>query len=203
MAQTVLITLTTAGTDTGPFDLFSNADSYVTAFENNVPKASLVSGYTSTAVPDLATIIRVKSDSACTNYIDLPIVTTTTTTSTSSTTTTSTSSTTTTTTSTSSTTTTTTTTVPPTTTTTTTSAPRYPFAGSGYSTISENDACSDAVLNNRTLISDCAVITVGCVIFTNLNDPLLGQSFVLIGGEGNFDVDPLTGVVTAVSAIQC
>ena len=78
MAQTVLITLTTAGTDPGPFDLFSDADSYVTAFENNVLKASLVSGYTSTLVPDLATIIRVKSDSLCTNYIDLPIVTTTT-----------------------------------------------------------------------------------------------------------------------------
>jgi hypothetical protein len=198
MAQTVLITLTTAGTDTGPFDLFSNADSYVTAFENNVPKASLVSGYTSTAVPDLATIIRVKSDSACTNYIDLPIVTTTTTTTTVAPPTT-----TTTTTVAPPTTTTTTTTVPPTTTTTTTLSPRYPFAGSGYSNLNENDACSDAVLNNRTLISDCAVITVGCVIFTNLTNPLLGQSFVLIGGEGNFDVDPLTGVVTAVSAIQC
>ena len=197
MAQTVLITLTTAGTDTGPFDLFSDADSYVTAFENNVPKASLVSGYTSTLVPDLATIIRVKSDSLCTNYIDLPIVTTTTTTSTSSTTTT--------TTSTSSTTTTTTTTVPPTTTTTTTAAPVYPFTGSGYSAISENDACSDAIANNRTLVSDCATIVPGCVIFTNPlgTNPLLGQSFVLIGGQGNFDIDPLTGVITAVSAIQC
>ena len=195
MAQTVLITLTTAGTDTGPFDLFSDADSYVTAFENNVLKASLVSGYTSTLVPDLATIIRVKSDSLCTNYIDLPIVTTTTTTSTSSTTTTSTSSTTTTT----------TTTVPPTTTTTTTSAPRYAFSGSGYSNVNENGACSDAILNNRTLTSDCAVITVGCVIFVNAlgTNPLLGNSYVLIGGSGNFDLDPLTGVVTGVSAIQC
>jgi hypothetical protein len=187
MAQTVLITLTTAGTDTGPFDLFSDADSYVTAFENNVPKASLVSGYTSTLVPDLATIIRVQSDSLCTNYIDLPIVTTTTTTSTSSTTTT------------------TTTETPTTTTTTTTAAPVYPFTGSGYSTISENDACSDAIANNRTLVSDCAAIVPGCVIFTNPlgTNPLLGQSFVLIGGQGNFDIDPLTGVITAVSAIQC
>jgi hypothetical protein len=167
MAQTVLITLTTAGADTGPFDLYSDADSYVTPFENNVPKASLVSGYTSTVVPDLATIIRVKSDGTCTNYIDLPIVTTTTT--------------------------------------TTTAAPRYPFSGSGYSNISENDACSDAILNNRTLVSDCAVIAPGCAIFTNPlgTNPLLGESYVLIGGQGNFDVDPLTGVVTAVSAIQC
>lgn len=82
MAQTVLITLTLAGTDTGPFDLYSDADAYVTPFENDVPKASLVAGYTSVLVPDLATIIRVQSDSLCTNYIDLPIVVTTTTTTT-------------------------------------------------------------------------------------------------------------------------
>jgi hypothetical protein len=167
MAQTVLITLTTAGADTGPFDLFSDADSYVTPFETGIAKVALTSGYTSSLVPDLATIIRVQSDSVCTNYIDLSIVVTTTT--------------------------------------TTTAAPVYPFTGSGYSTISENDACSDAIANNRTLVSDCATIVPGCVIFTNPlgTNPLLGQSFVLIGGQGNFDIDPLTGVITAVSAIQC
>jgi hypothetical protein len=167
MAQTVLITLTTAGADTGPFDLFSDADSYVTPFENNVLKSALVSGYTSSSVPDLATIIRVKSDSVCTNYIDLSIITTTTT--------------------------------------TTTSAPRYPFSGSGYSNVDENGACSDAILNNRTLVSDCAVIAPGCVIFTNPlgTNPLLGNSYVLIGSAGNFDLDPLTGVVLGASAIQC
>jgi hypothetical protein len=167
MPQTVLITLTVAGADTGPFDLYSDADGYVTPFENDVPKASLVSGYTSSLVPDLATIVRVQSDGLCINYIDLTIVTTTTT--------------------------------------TTTAAPVYPFPGSGYSNISENDACSDAILNNRTLTSDCAVIVPGCVIFTNPlgTNPLLGNSYVLIGGQGNFDLDPLTGVVLGVSAIQC
>jgi len=167
MAQTVLITLTTAGADTGPFDLYSDADSYVTPFENNVLKSALVSGYTSSSVPDLATIIRVQSDGTCTNYIDLTIVATTTT--------------------------------------TTTSAPRYPFSGSGFSNVSENDACSDAILNNRTLTSDCAVIAPGCVIFTNPSgtNPLLGNSYVLLGGSGNFDLDPLTGVVIGASAIQC
>jgi hypothetical protein len=93
MAQTVLITLTLAGSDTGPFDLYSDVDGYAVPFENNVPKASLTGGYTSVLVPDLATVIRVKSDGLCTNYIDLTI-TTTTTTSTSSTTSTSTSTTT-------------------------------------------------------------------------------------------------------------
>ena len=83
MAQTVLITLTTAGADTGPFNLYSDADGYVSAFETGVAKAALQAGYTSTLVPDGASIIRVKSTSAlCTNYVDLPIsgVTTTTTT---------------------------------------------------------------------------------------------------------------------------
>lgn len=167
MAQTVLITLTTAGANTGPFDLYSDADGYVTPFENDVPKASLVSGYTSVLVPDLATIVRVQSDAACVNYIDLTIVTTTTT--------------------------------------TTTAAPVYAFSGSGYSNINENDACSDAIANNRTLTSDCAVIAPGCVIFTNPlgTNPLLGNAYVLIGGQGNFDLDPLTGVVLGASAIQC
>jgi len=84
MAQTIFITLTTAGTNTGPFDLYSNADGYAFPFENNVPKASLQAGYLSVSVPDAATIIRVKSDNpTCDNYIDLPITGTPSTTSTS------------------------------------------------------------------------------------------------------------------------
>jgi hypothetical protein len=100
MAQTVLITLTLAGTDTGPFDLYSDVDGYVSAFETGVPKASLVGGYVSVLVPDGATVIRVKSTGVCSNYIDLAISGTTTTTTTSSSTTTTTSSSTSTTTST-------------------------------------------------------------------------------------------------------
>lgn len=98
--MTVLITLTIAGTNTGPFDLYSDVDGFLVPFENNVPKASLVSGYTSVLVPAGTTVIRVKSDSVCINYIDLIIsgTTTTTTSSTSTTTSTSTSTTTTTTT---------------------------------------------------------------------------------------------------------
>lgn len=82
MAQTVLITLTTAGADTGPFSLYSDADGYVSAFETSVAKSSLVAGYTSNLVPDLATIVRVQSTNLCTNYVDLTITGTTTTTTT-------------------------------------------------------------------------------------------------------------------------
>ncbi len=88
MAQTVLITLTIAGADTGPFNLYSNDDGYIVPFEVSVPKAYLQVGYLSILVPDTCTIIRVKSTSvSCTNYVDLVIEGTTTTTSTTSTTT--------------------------------------------------------------------------------------------------------------------
>jgi len=80
--MTVLITLTTAGTNTGPFDLYSNVDGYVSAFEIGVSKAALVAGYSSALVPNGATIIRIKSTGTCVNYIDVTVVTTTTTTTT-------------------------------------------------------------------------------------------------------------------------
>jgi hypothetical protein len=72
--MTVLITLTTAGTDSGPFDLYSNLDGYLSAFESGVSKASLLAGYPSSLVPDFTTIIRVRSNNgSCTNYIDIPV----------------------------------------------------------------------------------------------------------------------------------
>ena len=72
MAKSAIITLTTAGSGTGPFNLLSDADSYVTPFETNIPKASLVSGYTTNLIPDAATIVRVQSSSSlCTNFINL------------------------------------------------------------------------------------------------------------------------------------
>jgi len=79
--MTVLITLTIAGTDTGPFDLYSDVDGFVSAFETGVSKAALQAGYSSSLVPNGTTVIRVKSNGLCTNYIDITITTTTTTTS--------------------------------------------------------------------------------------------------------------------------
>lgn len=86
--MTVLITLTIAGADTGPFDLYSNIDGYSVPFEVGVSKMALESGYLSTLVPNGSTQIQVKSTGECTNSVFLPIngaVTTTTTSSTSST----------------------------------------------------------------------------------------------------------------------
>jgi hypothetical protein len=88
----VLITLTTAGIDTGPFNLYSNTDSYVTAFETGIAKSALVAGYLTALVPAGTTYVRVKSTGLCTNYIDIYVTgsgtTTTTTTATPTTTTT-------------------------------------------------------------------------------------------------------------------
>lgn len=79
--MTVLITLTTAGTDSGPFNLFSDIDFFTTPFETGVSKSALLAGYSSSLVPDFTTIVRVKSNGTlCTNYIDIPVEYTTTTT---------------------------------------------------------------------------------------------------------------------------
>lgn len=76
--MTVLLTLTAAGTDTGPFDLFSNATAFTSAFETNVSRAALLAGYTSSLVPNGTTVVRVMSRGVCKNYTDIVITTTTT-----------------------------------------------------------------------------------------------------------------------------
>lgn len=80
--MTVLITLTTAGTDSGPFNLYSDLDGYTSAFEVGVSKAALLAGYSSALVPDYTTAIRIKSNGVCLNYIDVVLGSTTTTTTT-------------------------------------------------------------------------------------------------------------------------
>jgi hypothetical protein len=100
MAQSVLVTLTTAGVDSGPFSLYSDADGYAVPIVTGVSKAALLAGYL-VSVPDLATIVKVLSTGVCTNFDLIPISATSTSTTTSTSTSTSTSTTTSTTTSTS------------------------------------------------------------------------------------------------------
>lgn len=78
----VYITLTTAGADTGPFNLYSDVDGYISAFETGVSKAALLAGYTTFVAPPGTTIVRVMSDGVCKNYIDIPVTECTTTTTT-------------------------------------------------------------------------------------------------------------------------
>jgi hypothetical protein len=90
--MTVLVTLTLAGTDVGPFNLYSNVDGYTTPLATGVSRAALIAGYSLAGVPDIASVIRAQSTGTCTNYLDMLLsgATTTTTSSTSSTTSTST-----------------------------------------------------------------------------------------------------------------
>jgi hypothetical protein len=86
---TVTITFTLAGTDVGPFDLYSDADGYTTPFATGISAATLLAGYVSTVVPDGSTTILARSTGVCTRNLYMPIVgapTTTTTTSSTSTT---------------------------------------------------------------------------------------------------------------------
>jgi len=74
MAFSATITLAAAGTDTGPFNLYSNVDSYTTPFEIGISKSSLLAGYVSNSVPNTTSIVRVQSNNiACTNYVDMEV----------------------------------------------------------------------------------------------------------------------------------
>jgi len=77
----VYITLTSAGVDAGPFNLYSNVDGFVSAFATNVPKATLLAGY-SVIAPASTTTVRILSTGVCTNFINVTVSTTTTTTTT-------------------------------------------------------------------------------------------------------------------------
>jgi hypothetical protein len=92
--MTVTITLTLAGSDTGPFNLYSNVDGYTSAFQTNVPRGDFLTGLTTSTVPDGTTEILVRSTGVCQRNLYLAVAgapaTSTTTTSTSSTSTTST-----------------------------------------------------------------------------------------------------------------
>jgi hypothetical protein len=80
--MTVFITLTLAGANVGPFNLYSDIDGYTTAFESGVSAAALLAGYSSDLVPDGTTIIRLLSTGQCTNYFDIVLTELTTTTTT-------------------------------------------------------------------------------------------------------------------------
>lgn len=68
------ITLTTAGANTGPFNLYSDVDGYISAFETNVAKIDLQAGYTTALVPDGTTIVRVMSNNGtCTDFVDITV----------------------------------------------------------------------------------------------------------------------------------
>jgi hypothetical protein len=84
--MTTLITLTLAGSDTGPFSIYSNVDGFTTPTVTGISRATLLAGYTAT-VPDGTVQVLVRSTGECDRDLYLtvsgaPTPTTTTTTST-------------------------------------------------------------------------------------------------------------------------
>jgi hypothetical protein len=75
MALSARITLTSAGSDTGPFNLYSNIDGYTSAFESSILKYNLINGFTTNNIPNNTSVIRLISMGVCTNYIDLNLIT--------------------------------------------------------------------------------------------------------------------------------
>jgi hypothetical protein len=77
---TATITLTTIGLAAGPFELYSDSDSYTVPFETGLTRAQLLAGFLSNNLPTSATIVRVKSTTYCVNYLDINVTPYTTTT---------------------------------------------------------------------------------------------------------------------------
>lgn len=83
----IVVTISNVGTDvTGPFDLFSDVDGYVSAFAYNVSLAELTAGY-SVEAPDGTTTVRIQvngqtAETPCSYFVVDTLVPTTTTTTT-------------------------------------------------------------------------------------------------------------------------
>ena len=177
--MTVLITLTAAGTDTGPFNLYSNLDGYLVAFETGITQGALLAGYTSTLVPDYTETVRVKSTGACINYVDIPLVYPTTTT---------------------------TTTVAPTTTTTTTLPESYTVNVTSDTWVDNATACANYTTIDIPLYSPDAVLTVGVtILYTDLalTTPFVGDGLYYVtsyGGNRSIVIEG-TGLINEVNGL--
>ena len=176
MAKSVIIKLTTAGTSVGPFNMLSDADSYVTPFETNVSRATLVAGYTSSLVPNAATIIRALSSGSCTQSVDLTITSAPTTTTTTTTT---------------STTSTTTTAAPTTTTSTTTTTTTLPTFIASFSMVSAYDVCNIVCPNPARPVETFTITSGGSTLCTadELTSPLITNGTI----TGNFWISECDG----------
>jgi hypothetical protein len=72
--MTAIITITTISNNITSLNLYSNVDGFVSAFETNVPRSSLISGYSTNLIPIGTTIVRASSaEGPCTNYIDIDL----------------------------------------------------------------------------------------------------------------------------------
>jgi hypothetical protein len=76
------------------------------------------------------------------------------------------------------------------------------FGNSGVSNVSVADACSDAIINPKTLYSNCTEINVGCILYDNSNLTTVVSEIYVFHQGANWDLNG-SGVVTGLSSTQC
>jgi len=76
------------------------------------------------------------------------------------------------------------------------------FGNSGVSNISIFDACSDAVINPKTLFSNCQTIGVGCILYTDSTLQNIVSEIYVFHQGANWDLNGF-GVVIGLSSTQC
>ena len=76
------------------------------------------------------------------------------------------------------------------------------FGNSGVSDISIFDACSDAIINPKTLYSNCETINVGCVLYTDSTLQNVVSEIYVFHQGANWDLNGSGGVI-GLSSTQC
>ena len=76
------------------------------------------------------------------------------------------------------------------------------FGESGVSDISIFDACSDAIINPKTLYSNCETINVGCVLYTDSTLQNVVSEIYVYHQGANWDLNGSGGVI-GLSSTQC
>jgi hypothetical protein len=73
--MTGIITITTISINIPYLNLYSDVDGFISAFETNIPRSLLISGYSTNLIPTGTTIVRAASSvGPCTNYIDIELI---------------------------------------------------------------------------------------------------------------------------------
>lgn len=172
----VIITLVNPGTSVGPFDVYSNVDSFTAPVATGISRAALVAGYTLSAASSLTTTIKLVSTGSCNSVIFLSVASKT--------------STTTTTTSTSTSTSTTSTSTSSTTSTTTTAGPSYLFY---FEFIGNSAETYQLNLNN---------VSGSPTTKTNYNLVQAGNNFYQLGGDTITKVGTGSSIISKIEKID-
>ena len=76
------------------------------------------------------------------------------------------------------------------------------FGNSGVSDISIFDACSDAIINPKTLYSNCQTISAGCILYTDSTLQNVVSEIYVFHQGANWDLNGSGGVI-GLSSTQC